>query len=462
MKFSVLTLFPEMFNALGESIIGRAMSKGIIETDRQVHLETGGKNLKGAHNIGAGLLFPKMGIPDKRFFQVPQYNTWIELMYNQNQKQILEYARSIVEKGMKPGILMIDEGWSEDYGVYDFYPGRFEDPKAMIEELHELGFSVMLWVTPHISPDSNTFRALRDTDILLRDKEGKFVIREWWNGFSCVLDLSNLKAVDWFHGKLKSLQEKYDIDGFKFDAGDPYMYRATDCSAQKQLPLDCTADYAEFAAEYPFNELRAVWNMGGRPLVCRLQDKLHTWGEDRGLGALIPNMIAQGLLGYYYGCPDMVGGGDYSSFTGDKRLDEELYIRWLEASLLCPMIQFSIAPWRILSKEHYRIVKDLITFRERYTPYILELAKNAARNHEPILRSLAYEFPDQGYDRERSMYMLGSRYLVVPMLEKGKMTRTVILPKGQWKESNGTQYTGGMPVELEFPMEKLYVFEKMA
>ncbi len=33
MKFSVLTLFPEMLDALGESIVGRAISKGIIETE---------------------------------------------------------------------------------------------------------------------------------------------------------------------------------------------------------------------------------------------------------------------------------------------------------------------------------------------------------------------------------------------------------------------------------------------
>ena len=33
MKFSVLTLFPEMLEALGESIIGRAIDKGIIKTE---------------------------------------------------------------------------------------------------------------------------------------------------------------------------------------------------------------------------------------------------------------------------------------------------------------------------------------------------------------------------------------------------------------------------------------------
>ena len=44
-------------------------------------------------------------------------------MYNQNQKQILEYARKIVELGFKPGILMIDEGWQQNYGMWDWHTG---------------------------------------------------------------------------------------------------------------------------------------------------------------------------------------------------------------------------------------------------------------------------------------------------------------------------------------------------
>ena len=45
-------------------------------------------------------------------------------------------------------------------------------------------------------------------------------------------------------------------------------------------------------------------------------------------------------------------------------------------------------------------------------------------------------------------------------MEKGSKTRTVILPRGQWKESDGTQYTGGISVELDFPLEKVYVLKK--
>lgn len=433
-----------------------------VTSDHQVELGENCGALKGAHRTAAQKCFgASKEIPDERFFRVPQYNTWIEFMYDQNQKGILEYAHSIVDNGMTPGILMIDEGWSEDYGVFDFYPGRFESPKEMVEELHRLGFTVMLWITPHISPDSNAFRELRDTDYLVRDKTGEFAIRKWWNGFSCVLDLSNPKACEWLRAKLQYVQNQYGVDGFKFDAGDPCMYSGEDRTFIRQLPQDHTTDYNGFAARYAFNELRAVWNMGAEPLVCRLHDKFHSWDHD-GLNCIIPNTVVQGLLGYYYGCPDMIGGGNYGSFIEDGfALDEELYIRWLEASILCPMIQFSIAPWRVLSGENFRIVKKLLAFREQYAPYILELARRAAAEHEPIVRPLAYEFPGCGYERDNSMYMLGDRYLVVPMLEKGKRCRTVTLPGGTWREHDGSVYTGGTPVALEFPLDKVYVFERM-
>ena len=437
---------------------------GIIHIDSEygVVLCEGYSNLKGAHRAAMADCFSSVGaIPDERFFEIPQYNTWIEFMYGQNQKGILDYAHSIVDNGLTPGILMIDEGWSEDYGVFDFYPGRFEAPEKMIEELHNMGFTVMLWVTPYISPDSHAFRELRDTAYLIRDSSNEFAVRKWWNGFSCVLDLSNPGARQWLKGKLDYVCARYGVDGFKFDGGDPYMYCAGDNTYIRQLPQNHSAEYSRFASQYPFNELRSVWNMGGQPLVCRLHDKMHSWDHD-GLNCIIPGTIAQGLLGYYYGCPDMVGGGNYGAFIENGfTFDEELFIRWMQASILCPMIQFSIAPWRVLSAEKFEIIKDLLKLRQRYVPYILELAHRASLNNEPIIRTLDYEYPECGYETETGMYLLGDRYLVVPMLEKGKHSRQITLPEGQWVESDGTEYTGSKLYELLFPLDKVYIFERM-
>ena len=45
---------------------------------------------------------------------------------------------------------------------------------------------------------------------------------KWWNSEPVVaLDVTNPAAVDWFVDRLRLLQTKYGIDGFKFDAGEP-------------------------------------------------------------------------------------------------------------------------------------------------------------------------------------------------------------------------------------------------
>ncbi len=441
-------------------------SKGIIEITgtEKVELSEGHKNLKGAQMAVVEKYFALDGlIPDTAFFKAPQFNTWIELMYNQNEAQILEYAESLLETGIAPGVLMIDEGWAPDYGDFDFCARKFKDPKGMVGKLHDMGFYVMLWVVPFISPDSNCYRKLRDTDYLVRDRDGEFAVRKWWNGYSCVLDLSNPKACEWFKGKLDGVMEKYGVDGFKFDAGGAYFYKSDDTTYIRQASAEHTRSFDAFSSGYKFNELRCVWDMGGKPIVCRLQDKAPAWKNsgdmDLGLESLIPNMLTQGILGYFYGCPDMIGGGGYASFLEKGyKTDEELYVRWLETSLLCPMLQFSVSPKRILSKEGFDKVSELVKKRREYTSQVLELAKNASVTGEPVMRYLEYEFPDEGFEAVTDMFMLGDKLLVAPVTKQGADKRSVKLPKGVWKYLDGTEYIGGKTVEVSAPLGTLPVF----
>lgn len=353
---------------------------------------------------------------------------------------------------------MIDEGWAPDYGVFDFCPRKFSDPKAMTDELHSLGFKVMLWMTPHISPDSDCFRALRNTDYLIKDKNGEFAVRKWWDGFSCILDLSNPDAAQWFRTQLEGLMEKYGIDGFKFDAGGSYLYSADDQTYIVQESCEHTKAFDSFGQSFKFNELRSVWNCGGLPIVCRLQDKTPTWDEN-GIRALIPNMLAQGLLGYYFGCPDMIGGGEYSRFLSEGyRTDEELYLRWLEASVLCPMMQFSISPKRILSPESFDAVLRISKKHTELADTIIKLAKNAAVCGEPIMRYMEYEFPGQGFEKVTDQFMLGDDLLVAPVISRGCTQRTVKLPSGCRIFRGEEEITGGKTITVNAAVDELPVF----
>jgi hypothetical protein len=67
-------------------------------------IDSAGKNLREAFSNASKRFFPsKNKLPDTLLFSKPQYNTWIELVYNQNQKDILSYARAIIDNGFPPG-----------------------------------------------------------------------------------------------------------------------------------------------------------------------------------------------------------------------------------------------------------------------------------------------------------------------------------------------------------------------
>jgi len=87
----------------------------------------------------------------------------------------------------------------------------------------------------------------------------------------------------------------------------------------------------------------------------------------RDLQQLIPDALAQGLMGYAFMCPDMIGGGEYSFFYNnpDKPLDQELIVRSAQCSALMPMMQFSVAPWRVLSAENMTICRDMARLHEK-------------------------------------------------------------------------------------------------
>ena len=448
-------------------------NKGTISVtvrDGEILSGTVGTNLRTAFEYVAKSFFPSNGkIPDPLLFTHPQYNTWIELMYNQKEEDILKYAQDILDKGYSPGVLMIDDNWQENYGIWEFSPRRFKDPKGMMKKLHAMGFKVMLWICPFVSADSEIFRALqkqrllildkdKTQDVLWADSKNKAAIIRWWNGASALVDLSNPKAQQWFKEKLDYLVNAYGVDGFKFDAGDARFYAQDIISYNANIPNDHTNHFAELGLQYPLNEYRAAWKMAGLPLAQRLRDKTHKWSD---LVKLIPDLMSQSVMGYAYTCPDMIGGGEYQSFLNGAVIDEELVVRSAQVHALMPMMQFSVAPWRVLSKDNAAICLRMSKLHEEFGEHILNLAKEASQTGEPIVKPMELAFSGNGYELIKDQFVLGNDIIVAPVVEKGVRSRKVVLPIGTWQAEDGVKYSGGRTVEVSVPLERLPYFRKV-
>jgi alpha-glucosidase len=265
---------------------------------------------------------------------------------------------------------------------------------------------------------------------------------------------------DYFEKRYRKFMEEFGFDGYKFDFTDAEcVLRKFDEADQGSplaggfVPADYTGAWGRFATRFPFHELRAGWKFGGLPVVVRLQDKSHTWDD---LSRIIPDMLAAGLVGCPFVCPDMIGGGcGGEGFATGKGLDSKLFVRFCQVQACMPMMQFSAAPWRLLGWKEFSICRKAAELHVSLAPKILELARHAAETGEPIVRPMEYVFPHQGLDKCLNQFMLGDDLLVAPSVRPDDHV-TVLLPAGQWRDDLGSVHVG--PCELNIdnvPLERI-------
>ncbi|MBQ7921905.1 MAG: glycoside hydrolase [Clostridia bacterium] len=478
-------MMPLFLSSKGRYIWSNSLFKVWVE-NRELCFEGGdfelyeeGKCLKDAYLAAMERHFPFTETREngkrmpRKFFETAQYNTWMEFTYDPHQQGVLDYAHAIIDNGFEPGILIIDEGWHTRYGLWQFDFHKFPDPKGMIDELHALGFTVMLWVTPLHTADGQEFIRTYmenlnpdgDRNLFLRTAEGNIALVSWWNGYSAILDFRKESDRAFLDEKLQFLMKEYGVDGFKFDGGSYAMYHPDNiCNGKAAADHDPEAlniAWNEFGARYTFHEYKDTYKGGGKATIQRLVDRNHTW-DSNGINTLLPCSMLQGLFGHPFVCPDMVGGGEWSyNIIPGFKVDEELFIRMAQASALFPMMQFSWAPWRVLSKDSFDIVLKAAQLHKTMAPEIIELVADAEKTGEPIIRTLEYNDPHQGYEEITDEFMLGENILVCPVVTKGTFEKDITFPEGTWKDEDGNVYEGRQTLHLPTPLTHLLWFRRV-
>ena len=427
---------------------------------------TAGKTLKDAYLAASAAHFPFDGRePAELLFTKPQFNNWIEsAIFGIDQKHAEEYVDALAASGFPCGVVTIDGGWQRYHGKRDFNLDTFPDAVKLFDKIHGYGYKSMLWCSYFLSADSRPeYVRYKPTaqNILVRNKQNpkEAGLVWWWNGISVTMDLTSPEIRKKFSDELESFAERFHIDGFKFDGGNPEYFRNQALFSEDWMEqVDFSEGFNLVGEEFPYNEFRAGFKTGGRPLVLRLHDIGHTWEE---LKTIIPNITLSGLCGYPYAFPDMIGGGLEHSFRPGKTFSHKLFIRSCQIQALMPLMQFSAAPWRVLTEEECEICKGFAQLHTDFGPYIMEQVHHASATGEPIVRSMEYEFPGCGYEKVDGQFMLGNRYLVAPVVDEDD-SKIVYLPAGKWRDDTGKTFKGPKVLEMkQVPLERLPYYERL-
>ena len=428
-----------------------------------------GNTLKEAYAQASTKHFPFTSqTPPEEMFTKPQFNNWIEVATcGINQRVTEDYIDAIYDNGFPCGVLMIDGGWMIQHGSTIFNPETFPAPKNMFEKIRSYGYKGMLWTSNFISADNRReyldyrLAGPRKRPLLLESNEypGEECIVHWWSGKSVTFDLTNPEALKEFADNLEKFRKAYGFDGFKFDGGDPHFFRGKAKFHDPQMK-DCDFTYAYnlLGLHFPYHEFRTGYKTRGMPVIMRLQDIPHSW---KGLEDVIYNVQTAGLMGYPYTIGDMIGGGLSDSYTPGKPFSHKLFIRSCQAQALMPMMQFSAAPWRVLTTEECNICRRFAELHVSFGDYIMKQVRHAAETGEPIVRTMEYEFSGQGFNRQMPQYMFGPDYLVAPVINEDDSVR-IELPTGEWIDDLGETHNGPKVMELkDVPLDRLPYFRRL-
>lgn len=183
--------------------------------------------------------------------------------------------------------------------------------------------------------------------------------------------------------------EKIGFDSFKFDAGETdWLPKVANLSGPEDLqPGIYTYNYTTNLAKYFNNkiEVRAGWRTQDLPIFVRMSDKDTTWTWNNGLPTLITTLLQMNLNGYVFVLPDMIGGNGY--FDSSKLPSKEMFIRWLQANVFMPTLQFSFAPWDYDNEVRLLYFLTILTFIQFYyfnSPYFFRLLPSVKRSQNYI------------------------------------------------------------------------------
>ncbi len=418
------------FQGKSPSICG---TKRAMEQNLQYTICTA-KDAKEVHKIMLGKFFPKAkSLPDLRMLTEPVWSTWAKYKTNVTQKDVLNFLDEIKSNNMTASHIEIDDKYSTTYGDFNFDKSKFPDPNLMVQKLHNRTIRITTWVHPFANLDSKALSLGADYWVKSGNAPG---ILKWWNGYGAVLDTTNTQGVDWFKTRLRFFRDKYKLDSFKFDAGE-VQYLPENCNFNKTIKNInyFSKKYAEIASTFGgLTEVRVGYNCQEFPVFFRIIDRTSSWSLENGLKSVLTATLTLGILGYPFVLPDMVGGKTHAS-----KPEKELYIRWTQLTIFLPSIQFSIAPWQYDS-ETISIVRHALEIRKNISADIVKFAKIAAVTGEPIIRPLWWQAPaDKQALADISEFLIGDKYLVAPVLEKGAQVRTVHIVNGTWQEMFGAR-----------------------
>ncbi len=334
------------------------------------------------------------------------------------------------------------------------------DPKKMIADFKKQHIRTILITEPFVLNTSLNYNQSKVYHAI--DSAGNpYVLKEFYFGEGGIIDIFRKDAQQWFYKKYKA-QMNIGVAGWWGDLGEPETHPANVYHNLRDLGfLRKFASgeihniyghfwskmlYDHFKKDYPQQRLFHLNRSGyvGSPRFSSFPwsgDVSRSWDGLEGQLPLIQGMSISGIP-YIHSDAGGFAGGDG---------DEELYVRWLQFAAFTPIyrphgtafgnleanvkdIPSEASLWPEPTKS---LAREAAKTRYKWMPYNYNLSYLQTIKGKPLVMPMFFlNNKDSNLYKATDQYMWGDEIMVVPVTDKGQLSKTFYIPDGEWTNMN--------------------------
>src|SRR5829696_1298016 len=327
------------------------------------------------------------------------------------------------------------------------------------EKLERDDVRLMTYIGPWLADDvtekenhrRNLFEEAARKGYLVKNREGEpYRVKTTDFSAACV-DLTNPEARDWIKDVIKEELIGNGASGWMADFGEGLPYDAVLFSSAE--PKSYHHRYAEEWARVNREVIREAGREDDIVFFHRsgyiqsprystlfwVGDQLVDWSEQDGIKSAVTGLLTSGLSGYSLQHSDIGGYTAIDNPLLRYHRSRELLWRWIELGAFTAVFRTHEGNIPEVNHQFYsdeETLEHFVRFARIYAawkPYRMDLVKEASGRGLPIVRHPYVHYPD---DPEvlnlRYQFMVGTEFMVAPVLDPGTDTVEVYLPAGGW------------------------------
>jgi alpha-D-xyloside xylohydrolase len=420
-------------------------------------------------------------------------------------QEMIEVVKEYRKKNIGIDCIVLDWCyWEENrWGQKTFDRLRFEDPAAMMEELHNNHAKLMISVWPNMSTECDNYKDFKENKLLL-------------NGSNIYNPYTEAGRRLYWKQAMEGLFA-YGIDAWWCDSSEPFtpewnhigepepttMYQEYYNVASQHIPAQLTNSYGLFHARTMYEgqrkvtEDKRVVNLTRSGYTGQQRYGTILWSGDISADwTTLKRQIAAGLNLCASGIPywtldigaffvkkgvQWFWNGDYEDGYNDFGY-RELFTRWFQYGCFLPIFRshgtdFRRELWNFGSEGDlfYDALVKANHLRYKLMPYIYSMAAKVWKDDSTMLRMLAFDFAQDPVAREiKDQFLFGTNLMVCPVtepmyyetnntkIEEGPKTRNIYLPMGtDWYDFwTNRYYSGGQFIAAEAPIDTIPLYVK--